>query len=52
MKLWYRKIVDLTKIKINGRFLLLFGAVDQFTEVFINKNKVVMMEDKHLFILI
>jgi beta-galactosidase/beta-glucuronidase len=40
MKLWYRKIVDLTKIKNNGRFLLHFGAVDQFTEVFINKNKV------------
>ena len=36
MKLWYRKIVDLTKIKNNGRFLLHFGAVDQFTEVFIN----------------
>ena len=40
MKLWYRKIVDLTKIKNNGRFLLHFGAVDQFTEVFINKNTV------------
>ena len=40
MKLWYRKIVDLTKIRNNGRFLLHFGAVDQFTEVFINKNKV------------
>jgi hypothetical protein len=40
MKLWYRKIVDLTKIKNNGRFLLHFGAVDQFTEVLINKNKV------------
>ena len=39
MKLWYIKIVDLTKIKNNGRFLLHFGAVDKFTEVFINKNK-------------
>jgi hypothetical protein len=41
MKLWYRNIVDLTKIKNNGKFLLHFGAVDQFSEVFLNKNKVV-----------
>jgi len=40
MTLWYRRIVDLTKIKNNGRFLLHFGAVDQFTEVFINNKKV------------
>ena len=40
MKLWYRKIVDLTKIKNKGRFLLHFGAVEQFTEVYINKKKV------------
>ena len=40
MTLWYKKIVDLTTIKNNGRFLLHFGAVDQFTEVFINDKKV------------
>jgi len=40
MTLWYKKIVDLTKIKNKGRFLLHFGAVDQFTEVFINDKKV------------
>ena len=40
MTLWYKKIVDLTKITNKGRFLLHFGAVDQFTEVFINNNKV------------
>ena len=40
MILWYRRIIDLTKIKNNGRFLLHFGAVDQFTEVFINNKKV------------
>ena len=40
MTLWYKKIVDLTKIKNNGRFLLHFGAVDQFTEVFVNNKKV------------
>ena len=40
MILWYRRIIDLTKIKNNGRFLLHFGAVDQFTEVFINNIKV------------
>ena len=40
MALWYKKIVDLTTIKNNGRFLLHFGAVDQFTEVFINDKKV------------
>ena len=40
MILKYKKIVDLTKIKNNGRFLLNFGAVDQFTEVFINGKKV------------
>ena len=40
MILWYKKIVDLNKIKNKGRFLLHFGAVDQFTEVFINDIKV------------
>ena len=40
MTLWYKRIIDLTKIKNNGRFLLHFGAVDQFTEVFVNDNKV------------
>ena len=40
MTLWYRRIIDLTKLKNNGRFLLHFGAVDQFTEVFINNKKV------------
>ena len=38
--LWYKKIIDLTKIENKGRFLLHFGAVDQFTEVFINDKKV------------
>jgi len=40
MTLWYKKIVDLTKIKNQGRFLLHFGAVDQYTKVFINGKKV------------
>ena len=40
MTLWYRRIVDLTKIKNKGRFLLHFGAVDQYTKVFINNKKV------------
>ena len=40
MSLWYKKIVDLTKIKNKGRFLLHFGAVDQFTEIFINDKKI------------
>ena len=40
MTLWYKKIVNLTKIKNKGRFLLHFGAVDQFTEVFLNNYKV------------
>ena len=40
MTLWYKKKVDLTKIKNKGRFLLHFGAVDQYTEVFINDKKV------------
>ena len=40
MTLWYQKVVDLSKIINKGRFLLHFGAVDQFTEVFINDNKV------------
>ena len=40
MTLWYKKVVDLTKIKNKGRFLLHFGAVDQFTEVFVNDEKV------------
>ena len=40
MTLWYKKVVDLTKIKNKGRFLLHFGAVDQFAEVFVNDEKV------------
>ena len=40
MVLWYKKIVDLTKIENKGRFLLHFGAVDQYTEVYINDKKV------------
>ena len=40
MTLWYKRIVDLTPLKNEGRFLLHFGGVDQFTEVFINKQKV------------
>ena len=40
MTLFYKRIVDLTRIKNKGRFLLHFGAVDQFTEVFINDIKV------------
>ena len=40
MTLWNKKIVDLTKLKNKGRFLLHFGAMDQFTEVFINNKKV------------
>ena len=40
MTLWYKRIVDLTKLKNRGRYLLHFGAVDQFTEVFINEQKV------------
>ena len=38
--LWYKRTVDLTKIKNKGRFLLHFGAVDQFTKVYINGEKV------------
>ena len=38
--LWYRRYVDLTKIKNKGRFLLHFGAVDQYTKVFVNNKKV------------
>ena len=40
MCLWYRRFVDLTKIENKGRFLLNFGAVDQFTEVIVNNQKV------------
>ena len=40
MTLWYKKIIDLTKIENKGKFLLHFGAVDQYTEVFINDKKV------------
>ena len=40
MTLWYRRFVDLTKIKNKGRFLLHFGAVDQYTKVFVNNKKV------------
>ena len=40
MTLWYRRIIDLTKLENKGRFLLHFGAADQFTEVFINNKKV------------
>ena len=40
MTLWYKRVVDLTKIKNKGSFLLHFGAVDQFAEVFVNDKKV------------
>ena len=40
MSLWYRKYVDLTKMVNKGKFLLHFGSVDQFAEVFINGIKV------------
>ena len=40
MTLWYKKIINLKNLENKGRFLFHFGAVDQFTEVFINGNKV------------
>ena len=40
MTLWYKKIINLRKVKNYGRFLLHFGAVDQNTEVFINNQSV------------
>ena len=35
--LYYRKFIDLSKFKNNGKILINFGAVDQICEVFINK---------------
>src|SRR5499427_3467265 len=37
---WYRKTVDLQPIKPDQTVLLKFGAVDYFTEVFVNGKKV------------
>ena len=37
--LWYRRpLPDLTRISTNSRFLLHFGAVDQFADIFVNGN--------------
>lgn len=38
--LWYYRSVDISPIQNKGRFILYFGAVDQYCEVYINKNKV------------
>ena len=40
--LWYYRSVDIssTSIQNKGRFILYFGAVDQYCEVYINKNKI------------
>ena len=40
MILYYKKIIDLSKLENKGRYLLHFGAVDQFTTVYINDKKV------------
>ena len=40
MTLWYKKKINLRKIKNKGRFLLHFGAVDQNTEIFINNQSI------------
>ena len=40
MVLEYNKIIDLSKMDNKGRFLLHFGAVDQFTTLYINSKKV------------
>ena len=40
MILYYKKIIDLSKIENKGRFLLHFGAVDQTTTLYINSKKV------------
>ena len=40
MILSYKKVVDLSKLENKGRYLLHFGAVDQFTVVYINNQKV------------
>ena len=39
-ELWYKRTVDLTKLDNKGRFILHFGAVDQYTKVYINDKKV------------
>ena len=36
MILYYKKIIDLSKLEDNGRFLLHFGAVDQTATLYIN----------------
>ena len=40
MILYYKKILDLSKLENKGRYLLHFGAVDQTTTVYINDKKV------------
>ena len=40
MVLTYNKIIDLSNMDNKGRFLLHFGAVDQFTTLYINSKKV------------
>ena len=44
MILYYKKIIDLSKFENKGRILLHFGAVDQFTTLYIN-NKIVGEHD-------
>ena len=38
--LWYKREIDFSHISNEGRYILHFGAVDQYCEVFINGNKV------------
>ena len=40
MILYYKKIIDLSKLEDNGRFLLHFGAVDQTATLYINNKYV------------
>ena len=40
MVLTYNKVIDLSNMDNKGRFLLHFGAVDQFTTLYINSKKV------------
>ncbi|WMJ86542.1 glycoside hydrolase family 2 protein [Anaerocolumna sp. MB42-C2] len=38
--LWYERVLPIDKIPKGKRCILLFGAVDQYCEVFINNNKI------------
>ena len=38
--LWYKREIDFSHISNEGRYIIHFGAVDQYCEVFINGNKV------------